>query len=207
MNLISSFLKFQLMPTCPAINDTLVRSITELRALERYTLEALELQQSEDDLEDHEAAAKLIGQTVEILRTHIRRLDVAIAALSGSKDALRLATTSMAGAFLTFLSKNRSHDTSKMLRDDYTLLSLASIGYVMLHTTSLALRQADLAAMAMQHHQEMAPLVEEIALTLPHLVLQDLARDFGGLNGVAANTTVLVARDTLVPDTPWAVLV
>lgn len=194
------------MQKCPDINDTLVRSITELRALERYTLEALELQQHEDDLEDHQAAAQLIQQTIEILREHIRQLDLRIASLGGSKEALRVATTSMAGAFLGFLSKIRSHDTSKMLRDDYTLLSLASIGYVMLHTTALALRQPALADMAMQHHRELAPVVNEIALTLPHLVLQDLSRNFGGLNRTAAATTVQVANENAVPDTPWAVV-
>jgi len=194
------------MQKCPDINDTLVRSITELRALERYTLEALELQQHEDDLEDHEAAAQLIDQVVEVLREHIQRLDLQIASLGGSKEALRVATTSMAGAFLGFLSKIRSHDTSKMLRDDYTLLSLASIGYVMLHTTALALRQTTLAEMAMQHHRELAPLVESIAEMLPHLVMQDLSRNFGGLNRSAADATVRLASETVVPDSPWAAL-
>lgn len=192
------------MQKCPDITDTLVRSITELRALERYTLEALELQQYEEDLEEHQAAAQLIQQTVELLREHIRQLDLRIATLGGSKEALRAATTSMSGAFLGFLSKTRSHETSKMLRDDYTLLSLASIGYVMLHTTALALRQPALAEMAMCHHRELAPVVSEIARTLPHLVLQDLSRTFGGLNRTAAETTVQVASETVAPDTPWA---
>ena len=93
-----------------------------------------------------------------------------------------------------------------MLRDDYTLLSLASIGYVMLHTTSLALRKTDLAAVAMQHHQELGPLMEEIALTLPHLILQDLSRNFAGLNRAAAEATVRIANQVVIPDTPWAAL-
>lgn len=190
----------------PDINDTLARSVTELRALERYTLEALELQQYEDDLEHHQEAANLIAQAVEVLRNHITRLDLRITTLAGTTDALRAATSSMSGAFSGFFSKIRSHDTSKMLRDDYTLLSLASIGYVMLHTSALALRRTDVAEMAMQHHQDLAPLVQEIALTLPHLVLRNLSRSFGSLNSAAAENTVLIASQTIVPDTPWAVM-
>lgn len=190
----------------PDVNDTLARSMIELRTLQRYTLEAFELQQHEDDLEYHEDAAQLISHTVEVLRKHIKRLDTEIAALGGSSDALRAATTSMSGAFLGFLSKIRSHDTSKMLRDDYTLLSLASIGYIMLHTTSLALSRSDVAEIAMEHHQELVPLVREIAQTLPHLVLQDLSRSFGQVNDTAADQTLLAASRTVLPDTPWAVV-
>ena len=193
------------MQKCPDITDTLVRSLTELRALERYTLEALELQQHEDDLEEHHSAAELISDVTDVLRDHVERLDAQIAVIGGSPQALRAAASSMAGAFLGFLSKIRSHETAKMLRDDYTLLSLASVGYLMLHTTAVALRQAEVADLAIRHHRELSPLVNEIAEMLPHLVLHDLSQSFGGLNRGAAETTLLVANNSVVTDTAtWA---
>lgn len=184
------------------ITETLVRSLTELRALERYTLEALDLQRHEEDLEDHRSAGELIFDTTGVLREHVERLDTQIAVLGASREALRAAASSMAGAFLGFLSKSRSHETAKMLRDDYTLLSLASIGYLMLHTTAVALRRADVADLALRHHRELAPLVRDIGEMLPHLVLRDLSLDFGGLNRTAAEATLMAT--TVTTESPWA---
>lgn len=192
------------MQKTPDIIETLVRSLTELRALERFTLEALELQQHEDDLEEHRSAADLIGDITGVLRSHVDELDAQIAAIGGSPQALRAAATSMSGAFLGFLSKIRSHETAKMLRDDYTLLSLASVGYLMLHTTAVALRHATIATLAIRHHRDLAPLVSEIAETLPHLVLHDLSQSFGGLDRAAAETTLLACETPRIV-TPWAV--
>lgn len=188
------------------ITDTLVRSLTELRALERYILEALELQRHEEALDDHRGATETIEQTINLLHEHVAQLDLQLATLGGSREALRAAASSMAGAFLGFLSKSRSHEPSKMLRDDYTLLHLASTTYLMLHTMAVALRQPKIADIAIKHHRELAPVVNDIVAMLPHVVLHDLSQHFGGLNRTAAETTILAATEITSEssDTTWA---
>lgn len=186
------------------ITDTLVRSVAELRALQRYTLEAIQLQQHEEDLRDHSVAARLLEDLVEVVRGQVQRLDLEVATLNGSAEALRAAASSMAGAFLGFFTKARSHETAKMLRDDYTLLNLATVGYLTLHTTAGALRHSRLADMALAHHRELEPFAQEIASMLPHLVLRDLSQQFGGLNRAAAENTVRAAGRSVFSDTELA---
>lgn len=185
---------------------TLVRSVTELRAFQRYTVEVLELQQIEADLAANKPVAQLISQSLDILHSHIDRLDLLIATLGGSREALKSAASSLTGAFLNFIGKTRSHQVSKILRDDHILLNFAAVSYVMLHTSATALLQPDVAEVALQHHHDLVPLLEEIASLLPRSTLQDLSQNFGGLNRTAADATLrAVASGSSLSRTPWAV--
>ncbi len=178
--------------------------MAELRALERYTLEVLELQLNEKSLASNLTAFQVIDDTVEVLRGHVAKLDLQIATFVGAEEAVRTATRSMAGAFLRFLGKYRSHEISKILREDYTLLKLTSVGYLMLHTSAVALRNGKAAEMAIRHHRELAPMVKEIGELLPQLVLQELSSHFGGLDRRAAETTLLATSSNALVPTTWA---
>jgi hypothetical protein len=160
----------------PNTPDTLLRSLCEVRALQRYMIEALELQQHEPDLQDHPAVLTLVDDLLDLLRDQIERVDRQIILLPGSRDALRGATSGMAGAFIHFLNKTRSHETAKMLRDDFTLLNVASVSYLMLTTSASFFQHAKIAEVAAQNHQELTAFVEKISRLLPDLVISDLAK-------------------------------
>lgn len=81
----------------------------------------------------------------------------------------------MLGAIAGVYDKVRKDTASRALRDDYTALSLASISYGMLHATALGLTQGTVAELARHHLEEINSLIMELGLTLPRIVLKELA--------------------------------
>lgn len=66
------------------------------------------------------------------------------------------------------------HCKPKLLRDDYTAVSLAVIGYVMLHTTALSLGDDEVAALAHEHLQNHAKSVMTLHNIIPGAVIRFL---------------------------------
>jgi hypothetical protein len=71
----------------------------------------------------------------------------------------------------------RKEGLPKNLRDDYTAFSLATIGYVMLHTTALALEEQEVADLARQHFADYAQTVTLLHNVVPGAVLRFLRED------------------------------
>jgi hypothetical protein len=65
----------------------------------------------------------------------------------------------------------RTEGLPKNLRDDYTALSLASIGYVMLHTTGLSLGDGEVAELAHQGFRDYAEAVSRLQASIPAAVV------------------------------------
>jgi hypothetical protein len=165
--------------------DTIVRATAELRALERYVIEVIELQQHERELRAHEGAAGLLDELMPVLCKHVHQLDRHLELLGDPKHCLRAVTGNMAGAFLGFITKLRSHDPAKILRDDYILLSLLSFNYLTLHTTAMALSEPSLSQTALQHHADLQRFIAEVTRLMPQLTLHELSRHFVGVNEAA----------------------
>lgn len=157
--------------------------VVDLRALERYILEALDVQRSERALQEHEEARQLIERMIALLHVHIERLDEHLHLLSDhSRGELPDLSRSVTGVFVGFVCKMRSHETSNMLRDDFTLLNLAAAGYSTLHATALALDHASTAELALIHLREVTPLIAEINRVLPAVVVSELSVNFPQLD-------------------------
>jgi hypothetical protein len=180
---------------CNDALDTVARCLADIRALERYLLEVVELQRAEDALSASEEGSRLVEETKQLLQSHVERVDRHLSHLEGARDCLRNSTALMAGAFIGFFSKNRAHEPAKMLRDDYTLLNLASASYLILHTTAVALRDESTAELALTHHRELTPLIADIARALPSTVIRDLTARFGGIDRTAAERTAGVLNE------------
>jgi hypothetical protein len=71
----------------------------------------------------------------------------------------------------------RKEGLPKNLRDDYTAFSLATIGYVMLHTTALALDDREVAELARQHFSDYAEAVTRLHNVIPAAVVRYLKED------------------------------
>ena len=71
----------------------------------------------------------------------------------------------------------RNEGLPKNLRDDYTAFSLATIGYVMLKTTALALEDREVADLAHQHFSDYAEAVTRLHNVVPGAVLRFLRED------------------------------
>jgi hypothetical protein len=71
----------------------------------------------------------------------------------------------------------RNEGLPKNLRDDYTAFSLATVGYVMLHTTALALEEREVAELARQHFADYAQAVTLLHNLIPGAVIRFLRED------------------------------
>ena len=91
----------------------------------------------------------------------------------------------------------RSERVPKNLRDDYTALALATIGYSMLFTTATSLGDTEVAALASLQHKDYATSSMELAHIVPASVLVFLADE-----GMEADTGVLDAVRTEL-DAHW----
>lgn len=173
----SSPAAFPALMLTPENQQVLCRCLADLRTLERLLIETLELQEHEKDLQTHRDAAKLLAETLDLLRYQVARLDEELEALHcDPRAALKASAGSFAAAFAATVSKLRSHEASKILRDDYTMLNLAAVAYTMLHTTAVAIGHSHLADLSLIHLRELTGVLFEINHLLPRIVVEELGR-------------------------------
>lgn len=150
--------------------DGLIRTTTDLRALERHLLEILEVQQHDEIFKSHRAASRWLVKASSVLQSHVQTLDHQLALLRGSRAALRASTIATSGALIGFLSKARSHEPVKILRDDAVLLSFVVSEYLVLDATATVLNQENLARLATEHVGEIHPLIAKVWALFPDVV-------------------------------------
>ncbi len=133
--------------------------VSDMLALEQHISAALagQIEDLSEEAPDIVAELRAVQQTCD---QHIARLErVAIERTTPHQslaDALKRAASSVMGAGAAVVDFVRGETLPKNLRDDYTALSLASIGYVMLHTTALSLGDETVGEMAHEHLQDHA---------------------------------------------------
>lgn len=172
-------------------NQTLRQYVTDMRALDQYLLEMVEIQSKDEHVQKNSEANRIIGKIVATTKLHISNLDAEVKRLEAEpRSAVKGAITSLAGAAMGLINKVRSHEVSKMLRDDYTVLSLSAISYTMLHTTGLALSDSLIANLALTHLKNITPLVIEVSQIIPSVVNAELAEEGDSVNLTASETAV-----------------
>jgi hypothetical protein len=93
------------------------------------------------------------------------------------KEAVKRAGSAVLGAAAGVIDLVRAEGLPKNLRDDYTALSLASIGYVMLHTTGLSLDDREVAELAQQGFTDYAGAVSRLQAAIPAAVVAFLQQE------------------------------
>lgn len=154
--------------------------VTDMLALEKHIQKALAGQIEDLDEEDPGFVAEIrrINGSVE---QHIATLE-AIAEQrqdGGQKlsDAVKRAASNVLGAGAAAVDFVRSEKLPKNLRDDYTALSLASIGYVMLYSTATSLGDTEIASVAKRHLEAHAQNTMRLHAIIPGAVIRFLQRD------------------------------
>jgi hypothetical protein len=71
----------------------------------------------------------------------------------------------------------RTEGLPKSLRDDYTAYNLANIGYLMLHTTALALGDQEVADLGRQHFRDYAEAILRFDTLVPASVVRYLRQE------------------------------
>ena len=161
---------------------TIQHYTSDMLATEKHIHEAVKRQAEDESVQQQLEASILVSQIATVLQSHINHLEQHNEELGGSSTGLKDAVTSTLGAMAGLYDKVRSKQVSRMLRDDYTALSLAAISYTMLHTTALALNDRTIADVALRNLKDITPLITKISQIIPQVVARELSEDHASLN-------------------------
>ncbi|PWN07310.1 hypothetical protein [Rhodohalobacter mucosus] len=150
----------------------------DLLTLETHLYNAVNKQRTSDQAGDADAM-ELLNSIDRILRSQIDALENQIDRLGGGrKSDLKELLGSFAGLAAGLIDSVRKDPVSKMLRDDYTALSMLATGYTMLHTHALGMDDQELAELSVNHLGEITPVITELSRVIPMVV----ARESTGLD-------------------------
>lgn len=181
--------------TLKARSDALQQYVSDMLAVEEHIGTTVKRQSETKELPNISPEASQIIQRItrhteqhaKDLRQHLQTLG------SDPAKGIKEMATAALGAVAGLYDKVRVEQVSKMLRDDYTALNLAAIGYSMLHTTGVAVQEHATAALALRHLKTYASVIIELNAIIPGVVVTEL-KDNGvvvvesGIQQAAQNT-------------------
>ncbi len=181
-------------------NTVLNTYLTDMGAVEKHILEAVERQLAGDAIGQYPEAKRCVSRLQTTLQRHVNALDAEVDSRDGGdvKDALKKALGSAMGFAAGLYDKVRDDEVSRMIRDDYTATSLAAISYHMLHTTALGLKNQRIADMALSHLKDLTPVLVELSKVVCQVAAQELAKEdkvFDGTVGQQAISNTQEAWD------------
>jgi hypothetical protein len=155
--------------------DILQQYVSDMVSLDQHILDAIERQLEDDRTNSYPEARQLISTIKRTFDSHVNGLRGQLKSLGGEESGpVKEAVSAVAGVAAGLYDKVRHDPVSKMLRDDYTALSLASIAYTMLHTTALALQHQATADLAERYLKDVTPIIVDISRAIPGVVVKDL---------------------------------
>ncbi len=183
-----------------ATPEETVRSyLGDLIAVLEHVSKAVATQAGNDDLRRIAHAGRVIDNLNSVLKRQHADLEAHVKAMGGKSGGgvLKDMLGTVAGALAGLYGKIRGETASRMLRDDYTALSFATVCSTMLHTTALALDDSATAELTLRHIQEYPPLIMELSELIPHAVVADLAADkVHVVNSAAAEEAIRNLNDS-----------
>lgn len=158
--------------------EAIQKHTADMLAVERHILEAVERQQEDSDVKSNARANKVIIEVERMLQRHVTALESLSRQYDGGMESfLKKAVTEVMGVVAGLYDKVREHTVSRMLRDDYTALSLAAMSYTAYHSFGLAISEERISALAQRHLEDLTPLLVEISKVLPHVVVAEVAEE------------------------------
>jgi hypothetical protein len=151
--------------------------ITDMLSLEEHIEKAVRGQL--EDLEDYPEVTRDLKQILRKVEQHVSDLKNLSEqrGARGPTDVIKRAGSTLLGLGAAAIDLVRNEGLPKNLRDDYTAFSLATIGYVMLHTTALTLEEREVADLARQHFADYAHGVTLLHNLIPGAVIRFLRED------------------------------
>jgi len=181
--------------------DTLQQYVSDMLAVERHILPALENQSQDDRYAKHPEARRLVNKIEATIRSHIDGLEQLLRKLGGDPASpIKSAVTAALGVAATMIEKVRTDPVSKNLRDDYTVLNLAAVSYTMLHTTGQALQDEQTADLAANFLRDYTPLIAEINEVVPEVVVSELRDETELLDPEAAKRAIKRTQEAWTGD-------
>lgn len=170
--------------------------VNDMLAVETEIHGALRRQKNDGRIKSNAMAHQLVSRAEDMIDRHLASLRSCIERLGGSESLMKKAVGGVLGAAAGIYDKVRSDaSVSRALRDDYTALSFATVCYEMLHTTALAMRQKDMAELALHHMKDIAPFIVDVTELLPQVVVDELSAQGNGT--IDRSVAAEAARNTL----------
>lgn len=170
---------------------TLKTYVNDMLALQKHILEAVERQYQDERVKQDDKTFDLIGKLKSTLTHHVTDLEGEVARLGSEVMATaKAAISSTLGVAAGLYDKIRKDPVSRMLRDNYTALNMSSFSYTMLHTTGLAYKDGAVASVALQHLQDLTPLIIHLNEVVPHVVVKELQDEGPGIDPTVAETAI-----------------
>lgn len=159
--------------------EAITSYVTDMLALERHLEKALAGQIA--DLDEAPDIVQHLRKIHDTCEQHIAALqslaDRRETGGQGIAETVKKAASSLLGMGAAAVDFVRGEKLPKDLRDDYAAVSLACIGYVMLHTTGLALNDAEVADLAHRYLQDHAKSTMTLHNIVPIAVVRFLAEE------------------------------
>jgi ferritin-like metal-binding protein YciE len=157
--------------------ETLVKYLTDMHALEKHVAQPIKSQADDADFGEFPEARQLVQRIEVRTQSAISALEILIKQFGGdARTDLKSVVTAAAGAVAAAVNEGRTHKITKKLRDDYTALSLVSIGYELLHATANALENEEIASLALRHLQEVAGFIMELSQVIIPVAVAELQK-------------------------------
>jgi ferritin-like metal-binding protein YciE len=177
--------------TADAINSY----VTDMLSLESHIEKAIRSQIQ--DLKDYPDFTNVVREFHGKVEHHISDLKglVGRREATGAVEAVKRAGAAVAGVAAGIIDLVRTEGLPKNLRDDYTAFNLASIGYLMLHTTATSLGDREVADLARQHYADYANVIMRLSRVVPASVVRYLQAE-----GLPAREDALIEVNRTVED-------
>lgn len=178
--------------------ETITKYLGDMKSVVGHVRTAMERQK--DEFKDKPEVSQTIGRIAYALQRQDETIGRRLEALGGSptlpvKEVVSDALGVMAGLY----NKVRTEGAAKGLRDDHVALNLVYISYTMLHTTAVALGDAETATIAKRAMIESAKFITEIDALVPATVFRELQDgDFGSLDSAAPEQSQVAYREAWI---------
>jgi hypothetical protein len=178
--------------------QTITKYLGDMKSVVSHVHPAMERQK--DEFKDKPDVAQTIAHIALSLKRQDDALGARLKALGGSPThPVKEVVSDALGVVAGLYNKVRTEGAAKGLRDDHVALNLVYMSYTTLHTTAVALGDAETAALAKRSFIECATFVTEVDHLVPATVFRELQDgDLGSLDSGAPEQTRSAIREAWI---------
>ena len=166
-------------------NEKLITYTNDLLNFNKHFQSVVRSQKTSDTL-NNTKAVDLLHNIDIALTTQINDLENFENLIEDSKfEFFKEKAATLFGTIAGNIDSLRKDPVSKMLRDDYTALSMLSSGYTMLYTAALVNENESLAEFAKHSLERTAQIITDINQTLPFVVAEELSGNSEEVQSIA----------------------
>jgi ferritin-like metal-binding protein YciE len=157
--------------------ETLKDYTADLLSLEQHLLNAVKKQKGSSKVDDNRAS-EFFHNIDKVITEHVNHLGQILDRLGAeTKSEIKTKIASFTGSVAGLIDSVRDDVTSKMIRDDYTALSMVAISYTMLNTVARAAEDEELVNVTEEHLGHITQLITSTSRVIPFVVSGELLDD------------------------------